>query len=59
MKGSVGSVVLGVVEKARKKSFEDGEVGANCLQGFYGDGLEDATNSPRQLMSAEDHRYAS
>lgn len=35
MKGSVGSVVLGVVEKARKKSFEDGEVGANCLQGFY------------------------
>lgn len=50
---------MGVVEKARKKSFEDGEVGANCLQGFYGDGLEDAANSPRQLMSAEDHRYAS
>ena len=56
MKGSVGSVVLGVEEKARKKSFEDGEVGANCL---HGDGLEDAANSPRQLMSAEDHRYAS
>ncbi len=59
MTGSVGSVVSGVEEKARKKSFEDDEVGDGCLQGFYGDGLEDATNSPRQLMSAEDHRYAS
>lgn len=59
MTGSVGSVVSGVVEKARKKSFEDGEVGDGCVQGFYGDGLEDAANCPRQLMSAEDHRYAS
>lgn len=49
----------GVAEKAWKKSFEDGEFGDGCLQGFYGDGLEDAANSPRQLMSAEDHRYAS
>ena len=59
MTESVGSVVSGVVEKARKKSFEDDEVGDGCLQGFYGDGLEDAANSPRQLMSDEDHRYAS
>ena len=58
MTGSVGSVVSGVVEKARKKSFEDDEVGDGCLQGFYGDGLEDAANSHVQMMSAEDHRYA-